>query len=786
MNLVYTNSRDRAIRMAICLDGVILQSKQKVIPSNFDKYKDDLNAELDKVGYLRTFFRGSPFIFIYSNGRLLSPFKMAEYDPAYSHILDRPVPYIPEQFRFKFSAHNQDFKAHKEVYKNILSDASTVIDATTDDYDGNIAFSHFARIMDLPPTIRRVKPRSMTPRAVVEAFNAMDAKQSNYNDRLYACQIYERLDWLVSCNATNTLMQERIKCFPLPLGLVESLLLLLISRRDRTASCGPAKALTVTLEDADGTVLLTAPVERLCAGGHEWEGSAFRKMEDILRSSNYAELRENTVDDSLPGSPLLSVYDVQIMASQNLSMPVGDTTAALLELYDYGYITWPSSSRAMPWTMKPVFADILPTLSVSNLNKGSASPQNLESFTGWSDPRLSKEDGAWGIIITDKLPSEDMAEAMKDIYGLIVQSNLKVLEGNQASTVHKLQFHIPGERSIDFTLTVDSGHGAAHLCKGTKLTITKVEAAEGTLPSPVKESELLADYLALVQDSFYYAGSFFNHAFCNLRCWKQIDVTSDGEISLTAHGRDAIRYVQHSLLGCNASPDETLAWFARIQAVSDGAASVEACLSDITPYVTDICMSLQAVNEELKETGGLLLSEALCPVCGKSMEAGSKGNLVCSDHDCRFMIPHSILGHTLTKREMADLLTKGYTSLIDTFISTSGRPYSARLVVADGTVKRSYISPYGCPICGAKSIDIKHQMIKCTNGKCPFSIGRKVCGYVLQEKDISALLQGHQTDWLPMSSNTSGKPFKARLSLDLNSNNKKFLRFDFGPGKDKT
>lgn len=80
MILVYTNSRERAMRLATAIDGVVLRNKQKIRPSNYDSLRDILEQELITDGYVRAFFRGMPYVFLYSDGPIKAPCKMVDYD----------------------------------------------------------------------------------------------------------------------------------------------------------------------------------------------------------------------------------------------------------------------------------------------------------------------------------------------------------------------------------------------------------------------------------------------------------------------------------------------------------------------------------------------------------------------------------------------------------------------------------------------------------------------------------------------------------------------------------
>ena len=77
-----------------------------------------------------------------------------------------------------------------------------------------------------------------------------------------------------------------------------------------------------------------------------------------------------------------------------------------------------------------------------------------------------------------------------------------------------------------------------------------------------------------------------------------------------------------------------------------------------------------------------------CPVCGGRV-LETAGAYVCEKSQaavkpCKFKASRTILGQTLDRAELGKLLNDGRTDLLTQFVSKSGKPFSAFLVLNDG------------------------------------------------------------------------------------------------------
>lgn len=277
MILVYTNSRERAMRLATAIDGVVLRNKQKIRPSNYDSLRDILEQELITDGYVRAFFRGMPYVFLYSDGPIKAPCKMADYDASYASFKDRPIPFLPNQFEYRYV--DAGFEAKLAKYHDIIHDAAEIVNAASDDIEGELCFLQFMNEVETSGnsqkfplgTIKAAHPCTMNEADVMNAFALPDTWYSDVGSPA-AAKRREYIEWLVTCNATNTLTKNNLSRRLIPVGRLESAILTLIAEQNRDESqlISPAKAIY------NGTVKLSLPAPIPSTENRRWRPESYR------------------------------------------------------------------------------------------------------------------------------------------------------------------------------------------------------------------------------------------------------------------------------------------------------------------------------------------------------------------------------------------------------------------------------------------------------------------------------------------------------------------------------
>lgn len=742
MVIVFVNSFERAMLLATRLDGVALKgSDVRIRSDNYEEHKAELEDELMSTGYLCSYFQGNPYSFVYSDGLISLPKRMADYDPSYAKILDRPVPFLPSPMERRTV--DTGFESRIPVYKRIYEDASKVINAATFDMDGELAFFQFQRAMETPKLYQRANIRMMEESVIYSCFNAPTDGASHQVFSLCS-QLWERFSWLVSCNVTDAIAQFSAKHSLLPAGFIESLILFGIKQVDSLNQRG-----RYILSTADGQYrfpcTLSAPVSKSTTG-------------TMKKVTFHTEKKT--------GGRLFNVLTLQTAAIKSLGILPTETLRRANALYEMGYISFPSYSDAMPWSIK---LDYTKACSVINMNPAFAGqfiPRDVELFRGWDVK--DEPFGQTGILVTAKQGFQQLSDALRQLYELICQNNIDAIKSSGTKDTLSAELDINGT-PVSFQASYPPDmRGMSKLViqnlEGQKVEITRIEELQ-----PVYLYDVLDAVCQKLNRSFLPDQKSLGLAVDNLIAWKQIEVHPDMTVSLAPAGKAICRYLSMSQL----SDDEaSIVWTERLAAVLTADASPATYKADIDAFVTDLCDEVHEVTDEINACGGFLLNECKCPMCKSEGLLDENNEWVCSNEQCHFKIPAKLYGHTMSKLDIVQLLRRHRTSSIRDFESTKGL-YAARLIVTNkGKIERSFLSPHKCPLCGGELSEYMWG-VKCKSDGCNFSLNRTICKYELTDEDETALLSKKKTAPLHLT-NSKGKEFVALLYLDEHDGSVKF------------
>ena len=745
MVVVFVNSLERAMLLATRLDGVALKGTDVRIRSdNYEEHKDNMRNELLTTGYLCSYFHGNQYLFVYSDGLISAPSKMVDYDPAFSKILERPVPFLPSPMERKTV--DTAFEERIPVYKRIYEDAIKVINAATFDMDGELAFLQFQRVMETPKPYQRVNIKMLEETSIYSCFNAPKDGTSHQVFSL-CCQLWERFSWLVSCNVSDAIAQYSESHRLLPVGFTEAMVLSSI----KDAASAKRKLLKIADKQVSLEGTLTEPVN---------VSSEITIKDASVRTGSRENIR------------LFNVFTLQAEAARKLKILPSEALRRVNALYNMGFISFPSYSDAIPWQIK---LDYTKACSVINMNPafhGQFMPRDVELFRNWDE----HEDpaGQTGILVTSRQDALSLADDLRQLYELICQNNIDAIKRFRAEHIISLTLDVDG-RSVDFQ--------APYTVVGERMSNLDIQSLVGErceIISPeAKDTVYLYDVLDSVcqklKNTLLPNQKELSRAVENLIAWKQIEVKTDMAVSLSPHGKAVCRYLTMSQL---ANKEDSIAWPSRLASVLSSDASPATYKEDIDAFVTDLCSEVQAAANELNACGGVLLKECHCPMCQSEGDIDANNEWRCSNTRCHFKIPAKLFGHTMSKLDIVQLLLRHRTASIRDFQSNKGT-YAARLIVTtNGRIERSFVSPYKCPLCGGELSEYIWGT-KCKNPNCKFSLNNSICKHDLTEEDTAALLSKQKTKPLHMT-NSKGKDFVALLYLDECDGS---VKFEFPPKK---
>ena len=206
-----------------------------------------------------------------------------------------------------------------------------------------------------------------------------------------------------------------------------------------------------------------------------------------------------------------------------------------------------------------------------------------------------------------------------------------------------------------------------------------------------------------------------------------------------------------------------------------------------------------------------------CPGCGQGELLETARAFGCSRYreGCAFTVWKTVAGVKLTKAQVRELLGQGRIGPIEGFTSKSGKPFTAALRLGDqgrvafdfepapgpdapavprptpvsgSTAAASPADPAAappiappprdlaargpaglpCPKCGQGQIIQGHRGFGCNRYRagCDFAILREICGKVLTDLQIAALIRDGHTPLIKGLRDDQGQPFEVRLELD--------------------
>lgn len=781
MVLVYANSKERAMHLAVLLDSVVLSNTVKVLPYNYYQLHDQLEAVMERDGYVRSFFRGIPHIFVYTDGPIRAPFKMVDYDPEYKHLDARPIPFFPSPFQTQVV--DETFGERLEMYQTMCADADAFVNAATDDEAGELAYLYFKQTIGIEKPAARARPRAMTQQAVIENFNALQ-DENWWMDYIVASRFSARFRWLFSCNATNALSTHNYERKLMPVGHIESCILNIIGKRDKdieAAQQRPRYSLSFRLTKEDGS-----PVGVDCLTPSEWSGmpkEAAQKTMDIVSRYGVATVVNSSQTITEKHAMLPSIFALQANAGEYMEKTTRDIVTLAMELYEHGLITWPSQSSNMPWEMKPYLANALAAATTRPEYANIIQPQDIDAFPDWA--KTEDPFKRWGIVVTEQAPDASLLsqEAMF-LYQWIIGENVNAFKSNFVTVARKLTlaFGDKGkEKAVFFSAPVfslDRGKlpnlGTSLPHKGDRILIESVEVVQDAAPDPYTEWQVVRDMATIFEDGFCEGADTFSSAIETLILWGHVSRDDRFHLHLTSKGKLVYKYLKETSL---SDIGEAISWNQRLLRIAAGTGDAMAFKSGMNDYITDICEELTSAGDEITETGGVAFGDLECPLCHGEIAADGEGGWSCLS--CRFHIGPQLFGHTMSKLDIVELLTKGRTRLIPDFSSSKGT-YSARLVLEGSKVVRSFLSPYPCPYCGGAMAEYSWG-VKCKGPACAFALNTVVCGHTFTQKEMETLMARQMTQNLELV-NSSGKKFVAALYLGED----KTLKFQFPSKKGKS
>lgn len=713
-----------------------------------------------REGYLES----TSYRLTWAVGHLVELCDAQEYDARYRRWALTDLPIVPHPFRLRPVARTA---AQFRLVSKLMQDAPRLINACDSGREGELIFGYVCELAGVTRPVERLWVQSLTPQAIRKAF--ADLRPGENYRRLYdSAQCRSRGDWLVGINATRAFTVQAGEL--LSVGRVQTPTLALLVRREQEIEAFKPEPFW----QVDATFATAA--------GEPYVGHWFGADGDRLKAGDVAAAivqrcqgqpgRVATVDSQEKESPPPQLFDLtslQRLANQRYRLSAAQTLAAAQSLYEAGLITYPrTDSRYLSRDLIATLPGVLKALGPSYPEIAAQADLGRLLALGGRVVNDKKVTDHHAIIPTGHAPKA-LSGANARVYDLIARRLLA-----QCLPLHRYRevevwthvAHAAGEDRFRTRArqVLIAGWKAAEPDWGgaaAKAATRGAQAAQGEAPELDEASDWVEGLPALSQGERVRTVDVTSHAgqtqppkrYTEARLLAAMETAGRelddeglreamkerglgtpatraaiierlkdvGYIELkgkdlvpTVKGRELVAWVERSGAQVLLAPDLTGEWEHLIGQVQAGTyapeqllAAMERLTREIVTGVARLPADPKAVAKRSRGRKGAGLAEleasrgqpgdaqaeaselppvgGPCALCGRPVIRGSR-DWLCANHECSLRIPRFLCGHVLTEAEVAALLTKQRTPLITGFTSRQGKPFSAYLVLEQGSV----------------------------------------------------------------------------------------------------
>lgn len=822
--VVYTNSRKRAVEMAVLTERFYIKEKGKesirIKPEllNNEGFLEKLELQISIDGFFRVNMGNNEFLFIYADDDTFRLCSLSEYDETYRLPHDvikyqeaiklLNLPYFPLEFQLAINensalAHDAlrgtSFIAGREndsiglsealdkrlnLYQQIVSSCSAVYNAASDDIAGEFSFycfKHFVEIVPYVPgtfdskpigkEILRIRPQTFNSEQIVESLTQTHLPETEPNLQQVgdASALLHDLDWLIFANI-SLYLQKNLGPVPFRLtayiGRWECVLLWLIAARAEESEKilhNPKFCVRAVVKADNGTqFIFRTDMQFNCEAEAMAAADVIKKKQFFVNSIEY--LRTPMAEPLKP----YNCFNLQIDACKK-GLTAVETVQCARNLFEKGYISWPTDSDLLPNSIRPQLSRALSALHRLPENQNQEIPSDTRKIDGWDSDSLCKErfEKHTGILTTERIPGIDdgynLSANEKLVYELIsrreismatqnVASMRNTIRGSSEDLVLTFTQNWEGPTS-EYTKKLEEFDKIRFLQENKSYEILKVSiepAVELANYQNFTEAELLQVFINSVCGSgtpiFINNMSLFSTAIENLVKWHEIERDGDGRFQITKSGEAVMAFIDDTVL---TDFGEVSYWNEKLEAISRGNNGHDVFTDVIKNYVSEAIQGMDRNKEILCSVANLPKCEWTCPICGERMNPGPDNSWMCEGGSCKFTIPAQFRGHAITPQDRKNLIKSGITHEAYYLQRESARNgYMARIGIdKKGKCLRSdYSTPFSCPICHNMLSQYQNMLI-CRKEQqgCGYSLCTQKYAHSFTTDELLAMLSGDKT-----------------------------------------
>ena len=577
-------------------------------------------------------------------------------------------------------------------------DVSEIVCATDADREGELIFRYIYRISGSRKPVQRLWLSETTPVAIQKALRSMKPG-SAYDSLGQAAELRSQADWLVGLNATRafTLRHGVPGQGALSVGRVQTPTLRLIADRDQAiAQFAPVPfwEVAATFDAAEGTYVAkwTDPTQKehpeRIANEPQAKALAAKVPAGTPGKIQTVETKRVTVNPPL----LFSLNDLQKEANKRLGLTAQQTLDSAQSLYEKHLTSYPrTESRYITSDVADTLSDRLKGLRAAFGSLIDLVPNPLNPTRITDDKKV---EGHHGILPTGQVP-HDLSDREKALYDLILRrfiaslmpagederTEIVTAAGGETFLTQGTAVLSPGWRSA--FPSKKNGEDEENprippgLSSGESVRVQTAKVLEKSTKAPpaLNDSSLLG-----MREKHGLGTAATRARILEVLLTREYIVRQKKTLVTTEKGRAVLAVVPDAI----QSPALTGEWEAQLEAIADGRGRADEFMKGIREYTQEI---VEAARGQASQAIGTDLG--FCPACGKGRILSGKKAWGCSRwrEGCKFTVWKEVSWKKLTEMQVKTILSGKVTPEIKGFKSKSGKPFSAKLKLAEGKVQ---------------------------------------------------------------------------------------------------
>ena len=665
------------------------------------------------------YYENTDTIITYCIGHLLRLYNPEEYSPEYREWKIETLPIVPEHYHYaEIPEQKRQLVIIKFLFTKLNGSPFHIIIATDAGREGEVIAREtlaWCGKTDLSNVYRFWTSEALTDESIQR--NLRELKPADNYTRLYLSGYYRMLsDWLVGMNFSRFFTVKLNSLFSF--GRVQIPVLSVLVERTDSIKNFTSKAfynLRVTLA-RDSTMFFAFHIEdgNIRFDSKETLESILLQIQQLRPSAHAVRTQKEQKVQNPP--QLYNLTALQKDANKYFGYKAFQTAEIAQGLYEqHKVLSYPrTSSRVLSQSSHKLFCSLITNLNFHypDFFRGCTLPA-IDNTNIFDDSKLSDHHA---LLILDKLPTT-LSEEEINVANLVLKNMAALLLSPYIYNLQTVDFDICGN--------LFQSKGTQVLNQGWKQLYSANKSSDEENPPPDDEESFdkalppitegdLFDVLheELIEKKTKPPSPFTEAALLGLMernglgteatradiieklFLREYAFRAKRNIVSTDKGSFLIRTVQ-SLPAKDVtdfiSVSETAKWEALLESSPDDFyTSIKLSLQD---SITSL-RSLELAKYEKPPIGN-------CPHCSSPLRDAHYSYLCTSTTDCHFAIPKIIAGHTLTQKELSQLLSGAETHL-SKFKSEKTGSFKAKLRYDPTLKKLSFIYPNHFPAGGTK------------------------------------------------------------------------------------